>query len=214
MVQLLLESGALCERDTFQGERCLYNALNDRIRNLLLSYEYTKSTDPLQPFAAHLTSLLTRETPRTCDLSVVTTNETFHLHKFVLAARSPHFQKKLSVAPESTSWRIPAAIPAQAFGIAIRYIYFGEVPRDVGGGPGTGYTEDEVLEGVDKISKQLEIRSLWEGILEGDDRRLARQRRENEVKKGRLQMDAWFRNNVLRHKVVVDTDKAGDVRWE
>ena len=47
VVQLLLESGALCERDTFQGERCLYNALNDRIRNLLLSYEYSKSSDPV-----------------------------------------------------------------------------------------------------------------------------------------------------------------------
>ena len=34
VVQLLLEAGALCERDTFQGERCLYNALNNRIRNL------------------------------------------------------------------------------------------------------------------------------------------------------------------------------------
>lgn len=214
MVQLLLESGALCERDTFQGERCLYNALNGRIRNLLLSYEYTKSTDPLQPFAAHLTSLLIRETPQTCDLSVVTTNETFHLHKFVLAARSPYFQRKLSITPESTSWKIPAPIPSQAFGIAIRYIYFGEVPRDVGGGPGTGYTEDEVLEGIDKISKQLEIRSLWEGILEGDDRRLARQRRENEVNKGRLQMETWFRDNVLKHKVVVDTAKAGGMRWE
>lgn len=214
MVRLLLESGALCERDTFQGARCLYNALNDRIRNLLLAYEYTKSTDPLQPFAAHFTSLLTKETPRTCDLSVVTINETFHLHKFVLAARSPYFQRKLSIAPESNSWKIPSAIPPQAFGIAIRYIYFCEVPRDVGGGPGTGYTEDEVLEGIDKISKHLEIRSLWEGILEGDDRRLARQRREDEVKKGRQQMDAWFRDNVLKHKVVVDTAKAGDIRWE
>lgn len=59
VVQLLLEAGALCLRDTFQGQRCLYNALNDRIRNLLLSYDYSKSTDPLQPFAAHITSLLT-----------------------------------------------------------------------------------------------------------------------------------------------------------
>src|SRR6266702_8657208 len=60
VVQLLLDSGALCERDTFAGERCLYNALNDRIRNLLLSYDYAKSTNPLQPFAAHISSLLTR----------------------------------------------------------------------------------------------------------------------------------------------------------
>lgn len=213
-MQLLLESGALCERDTFQGERCLYNALNDRIRNLLLSYEYTKSTDPLQPFAAHITSLLARSIPRTSDIQVITATESFHLHKFILAARSPYFQRKLSTAPETTSWKVPTTIPAQAFDIAIRYVYLGDIPNDVGGGPGTGFTEDEVLEGIDRISKHLEIRSLWEGILEGDDRRLARQRRQDEVEKGQRQIDTWFKDNVLKHRVVVDSGKADDIRWD
>lgn len=214
VVQLLLESGALCERDTFQGERCLYNALNDRIRNLLLSYDYSKSTDPLQPFASHITSLLTREHPQTSDILVTGAGETFHLHKFILSARSPYFSKKLSAAPDITSWKLPPAIPPQAFGIAIRYLYLGEVPNDVGGGPGTGFSEDEVLEGIDKLSKQLEIRSLWDGILEGNDRRLARQRRSDEVEKGRNQVEAWFADNVVKHKVTVDAAKAGDVKWD
>ena len=214
MVRLLLESGALCERDTFQGERCLYNALNDKIRNLLLSYEYTKSTDPLQPFAAHITSLLTRDHPQTADLLVAAADQSFHLHKFILSARSPYFQKKLSVSPETTSWKIPAAIPPQAFAIAIKYAYLGEVPRDVGGGPGTGFSEDEVLEGIDKISKHLEIRSLWEGILEADDRRLARQHRQDELEKGRLQLETWFQDNVLKHKTVIEAAKAEDIRWD
>lgn len=39
VVELLLESGAVCERDTFQGERILYNALNNRIKSLLLRYD-------------------------------------------------------------------------------------------------------------------------------------------------------------------------------
>lgn len=214
VVQLLLESGALCERDTFQGERCLYNALNDRIRNLLLSYEYTKSTDPLQPFASHITSLLTRDQPRTSDILVTGAGETFHLHKFILSARSPYFSNKLSIAPDTTSWKLPPAIPPQAFGIAIKYIYLGEIPNDVGGGPGTGFSEDDVLEGIDKISRHLEIRSLWDGIIEGGDRRLARQRRTEEVEKGRDQMEAWFTDNVLRHKVIVNTEKADDVKWD
>ena len=213
-MQLLLESGALCERDTFQGERCLYNALNDRIRNLLLSYDYSKSTDPLQPFAAHITSLLTRDQPETSDLQVATTSENFNLHKFILSARSPYFQRKLSAAPETTTWKLPSAIPPQAFAIAIKYIYLGEIPRDIGGGPGTGFTEDEVLKGIDKISKQLEIRSLWDGILEADDRRLARQHRQDEVGRGQRQIESWFRDNVLRHKTVVDTEKVDDIRWD
>ncbi|KAL9045388.1 MAG: hypothetical protein Q9214_001557 [Letrouitia sp. 1 TL-2023] len=213
VVQLLLESGALCERDTFQGERCLYNALNARIRNLLLSYDYSKSTDPLQPFAAHIASLLTRDTPQTSDILVTSARESFRLHKFVLAARSPYFRKKLSAAPETTSWKIPAAISPQAFGVAIRYVYLGETPSELGGGPGTGFTEDEILEGLDKISKHLEIRSLWDTILESDDRRLSRQRRTEEVENGRSQLEAWFVENVLRYKIIVDTDKADEIKW-
>ena len=88
------------------------------------------------------------------------------------------------------------------------------MPNDVGGGPGTGYTEDEVLEGIDKLSRQLEIRTLWEGILESGDRRLARQRRTEEVERGRDQFNTWYRDNVLRHKVIVDCSKANQVRWD
>ena len=214
VVQLLLESGALCERDTFQGERCLYNALNDRIRDLLLSYDYSKSTDPLQPLASHITSLLTREHPRTSDILVVAAGESFCLHKFVLSARSPYFARKLSVAPDTTSWKLPSAIPPQAFGVAIKYIYLGEIPFEVGAGPGTGFSEDEVLEGINKISRQLEIMSLWDDILESGDRRFARQRRTDEVEKGRDQLEAWFSNNVLKHRVIIDTAKANNVRWD
>lgn len=188
--------------------------MNDRIRNLLLSYDYSKSTDPLQPLAGHITSLLTRDQPQTSDLTVATASGVFNLHKFILSARSPYFHKKLSAVPDTTTWKIPAAIPPQAFEIAIRYIYLGEIPRDVGGGPGTGFTEDEVLEGIDRISKHLEIRSLWDGILDGDDRRLARQHRQDEVVRGQRQIELWFQENVLKHKVVVDAAKANDIRWD
>ncbi len=132
----------------------------------------------------------------------------------MLSARSPYFKKKLSAAPETTTWKLPATIPPQAFDVAIRYIYLGEIPTDVGGGPGTGYTEDEVLEGIDKLSRQLEIRTLWEGILESGDRRLARQRRTEEVERGRNQLEVWYRDNVLRHKINIDTSKANQVRWD
>src|ERR1700712_1585053 len=96
VVQLLLEAGALCEQDLRKGERCLYNALTNRIRNLLLQYDYSKSTDPLQPLASHITSLLTRISPQTSDITLTAASESFHLHKFVLSARSPYFQKKFS----------------------------------------------------------------------------------------------------------------------
>lgn len=180
----------------------------------MLSYDYSKSTDPLQPFAAHITSLLSRHHPKTSDLLVTTAEQTFHLHKFVLSARSPYFQRKLAAAPETVSWRLPASIPGPAFAIAIRYLYFGEIPNDVGGGPGTGFSEEEILEGLDKISRQLEIRNLWEAILEAGDRRMARQKRQDEVARGRFQIEQWFQENVLQHKIVIDSGKADHVRWD
>jgi len=215
-VRLLLESGALCERDTFQGERCLYNALNDKIRNLLLSYDYSKSTDPLQPLASHLTSLLYRSQPKTSDIVVSSSTESdsFSLHKFILAARSPYFRKKLEAAPETVAWKLPSSIPGPSFGIALKHLYLGELPKELGGGPGTGFSDSEILAGVDKISKHLEIKNLSEVILGNSDRRLMRQRRQDDVQYGVSQIGAWFQNNVVYHAVQTDTSRADDVKWD
>jgi ankyrin repeat/BTB/POZ domain-containing protein 1 len=214
VIRLLLENGALCERDTFQGERCLYNALNDRIRNLLLSYDYAKSTNPLQPLAAHITSLLTRPTPKTTDITITAYGQEFHLHKFILAARSPYFAKKLAAAPSTATWKLPNSIPAESLAVALQYLYFQEVSvRRVL----LGLSDEQeliVLNGIDKIGKQLEIERLFEDITEVSDRRLLRQRRGEELERGRDQLDSWFRENVLRHKVVVDTDKVDKVQWD
>ncbi|KAF7908682.1 uncharacterized protein EAF01_004437 [Botrytis porri] len=211
VVQLLLEAGALCERDTFQGERCLYNALNDRIRNLLLKYEYSKSRDPLQSFASHITSLLTRQTPETSDIILSAGSESWNLHKMILSARSPYMQRKLLAAPETKSWKLEPSIPPECFQVAFRYLYMGEVPSDLGLRSSTSV--DDVLKGIDKISKHLEIESLWEGLLSGRDRRIARQRYQDEVLRARNQMETWYRGNVLKYKIHIDTVKAKDVKW-
>ncbi|USW47909.1 Putative ankyrin repeat and BTB/POZ domain-containing protein [Septoria linicola] len=210
VAQMLLEQGALCERDTFQGERCLYNALNDRIRNLLLQYDYSKSSDPLQPLAAHVTSLLTRDTPKTADITVEAGSEKFELHKFVLSTRSPYFARKLAVAPETTTWKLANAIPAQSFETCIRYLYLAEVGADLG--------EDEdakvILTGIDKLSRQLEIQQLFQDLLASGDRRQARQRRTDEVQRSRDQLSNWFLDNVLKHRTTVETEKVNGVKWD
>lgn len=214
VVKLLLEAGALCLRDTFQGERCLYNALNNRIRNLLLSYDYSKSTDPLQPFAAHITSLLTRDTPKISDITVTTAGEVFHLHKFILSSRSPYFLRLLGITPAITTWKLPFMVPPEAFGIVMKQIYLGEIPVDVGGGPGAGFSHDEILRGIDEVCRQLEIRSLWHGNLDEGDCRLAQQRRADEAEKGRNEVEAWFRGNVLKYKISTDVARAKNVKWD
>ncbi|KAI9804953.1 MAG: hypothetical protein M1833_006256 [Piccolia ochrophora] len=213
-VQLLLEAGALCERDTFQGERCLYNALNDRIRNLLLQYDYSKSSDPLQPLASHVTSLLSRDHPRTSDIIIAASAESFPLHKFILSAKSPYFQKKLAAAPETTLWKLPSTIPTASFEVVTRYVYFGEVSVDLVAGYAQPGKEQEILNGIGKLSRHLEIGELWEGLLEAGDRRIARQRRNDEMAKGTARMATWYKNNVLKHKVRIESSKADDVRWD
>jgi ankyrin repeat/BTB/POZ domain-containing protein 1 len=35
LVEYLLENGARCEANSFDGERCMYGALTDQIRNVL-----------------------------------------------------------------------------------------------------------------------------------------------------------------------------------
>ncbi|CAN9152319.1 unnamed protein product [Alternaria alternata] len=214
VIRLLLENGALCERDTFQGERCLYNALNDRIRNLLLSYDYAKSSNPLQPLAAHITSLLTRTSPRTTDITITAYGQEFHLHKFLLAARSPYFAKKLEAAPNTASWKLPNTIPAESLGVALQYLYFQEVSIRRALHGLSDEQELVVLSGIDKIGKQLEIERLFEDITEVSDRRLLRQRRAEELERGRDQLEGWFKNNVLRHKRVVDTAKVDNIQWD
>lgn len=131
----------------------------------------------------------------------------------MLSARSPYFSKKLSITPETALWKLAHTIPAEAFQIALRYLYLGDVPSDLGISSKTFVTEEEVFKGIDKVSKQLEIESLWEGILSGGDRRIARQRHQDEVSRGRDQVEAWYRNNVLKHKVYVEASKSHDVKW-
>ncbi|KAF4344941.1 BTB POZ domain protein [Fusarium beomiforme] len=213
LVQLLLESGALAERNTFQGERCIYNALNDRIRNLLLQYDFSKSSDPYIYWSTHISTLLGRTSPRTTDITLMSGSRSFDLHKFILVARSPYFRAKFAAVPDTTTWKLANAVPVQSFVIVLRYLYLGEVPRDIAP-MGCADSEEEVLEGLDKVSRQLEIESLWEAILAGSDRRLARQRYQAEVERARGQFEDFFKQNVLGLKMVVDTDQVKDVKWK
>ncbi|XEU95438.1 hypothetical protein FSHL1_000722 [Fusarium sambucinum] len=213
LVQLLLESGALAERNTFQGERCIYNALNDRIRNLLLQYDFSKSSDPYVYWSTHISTLLGRTSPNTTDITLASGSRSFDLHKFILVARSPYFRSKLAAVPETATWKLAHTVPVQSFLIVLRYLYLGEVPRDIAPIGGAD-SEEDVLKGLDKVSKQLEVESLWEAILAGGDRRLARQRYQAEVERARGQFEDFFQQNVLGHKMIVDTDQVKNVKWK
>jgi ankyrin repeat and BTB/POZ domain-containing protein 1 len=71
-----------------------------------------------------------------------------------------------------------------------------------------------ILEGIDRVSRQLDIPELFEGILERGDRRRARQRRMDEIAKAQAQLTRWFTEKVLKNRMVVDTEKVSSVRWD
>ncbi|PUU73034.1 hypothetical protein B9Z19DRAFT_1058675 [Tuber borchii] len=221
VVELLLESGAVCERDTFQGERILYNALNNRIKSLLLRYDYSKSVDPAQPWAAHITSLLSREPLDTTDIVVTATSTTglqtaFHLHRFMLSARSPYCRRKLalpSTPPTTTTTsehepkktiQLSQNFSSRAFETLVKYIYLGEVSADPD-------SDGEAMANIEKLSKHLEIPELYEFLL-ADTPKLRRQLRSEGLKKAQAGMEEWVQENVLGKRIVVRKSQVGQIK--
>ncbi len=45
------------------------------------------------------------------------------------------------------------------------------------------------------------------------DRRLARQRHQDEVQRAQSQVETFFKETVLKHRMVVDTRKVGEIKW-
>lgn len=108
------------------------------------------------------------------------------------------------------SYRMPDSLPSKSVETCIRFLYLGEVGADL------GEVEEvrAVLDGIEKLGKQLEIPRLFEEIVHSDDRRQLRQRRTEELERGGEQMAEWFRNHIVKHKVEVDSERADDVKWD
>ncbi|KAF4587126.1 ankyrin repeat and BTB/POZ domain-containing protein 1 [Ophiocordyceps camponoti-floridani] len=184
LVQLLLESGALAEKNTVQGERCIRNAFNGRIRSLLLRYDFNKSADPYVYWSTHLSSLLERETPATSDMCLVAGPRSFRLHRFFLFARTSYFRDRLDAQPETTSWNLPPGVPPEAVHIALRNLYLDHVPTDLAPSAGSSsVSEDDIAKG-----------------------------HRDEEERALQQIGNFFRDRVLGGKMVVDTDRVSDVR--
>lgn len=115
LVKILLKRGALCERDTFQGERCIYGALTDEIRDLLASYDISKKVDEMQPFQAYFSSLLQPNMKRIAVPNAYLGEGAKRqpVNKFILAAILPYF-----LANDSVNLLDPAVLTA-----LLDYIY-------------------------------------------------------------------------------------------
>lgn len=132
------------------------------------------------------------------------------MHKFILASRSPYFARKLEAHPEITSWRLPNTIPLQSIYTTIQFLYFSEVAADLG----DDEEEQKTLTGVEQFSRQVEIERLFDLALSRDDRRLTRQRMTDELTRGRDEVNDWFKKNVIKNKICVETSIAEDIKWD
>ncbi|KAH8550422.1 BTB/POZ protein [Umbelopsis sp. PMI_123] len=137
VTKYLLENGAKCDRNTFQGERCIYGALTSQIRNLLLSYKLTKATDETQPFQKFLTELY--EDPQESDIkfkiriaaedSVGTIYREYPVHRFVIAARSNYFRRNLMERwLNETEVKLQRQlVDPESFDAVLHYLYTGQL---------------------------------------------------------------------------------------
>ncbi|KAG5920136.1 hypothetical protein E4U61_000238 [Claviceps capensis] len=225
LVRLLLDSGANAERNTFQGERCIYNALNNKIRRLLLQYDFSKTSDPHVYWSSHISSLLALTMPWTSDFTLKAGSQSFPLHKFLLASRTPFFQRKLQEKPGLASWTLQDS-GVEAVSIVLRHVYLDDSPTDLVSPPvdsdsfkehegeeeGGGEKVEKVMKGVEELSKRLGLEQGWDGEA-AKDRRLARQRFLDEEERALKQLREFFTSKILANKVVVDADQASNVKW-
>uniref|UniRef100_A0A669C5Z0 Ankyrin repeat and BTB domain containing 1 n=1 Tax=Oreochromis niloticus TaxID=8128 RepID=A0A669C5Z0_ORENI len=124
LVQYLLASGAKCEANTFDGERCMYGSLSDSVRRLLKDYKCV-SIRAMQrdDFNYFLHMLL--EQGQYSDVKFQVHGQTFLAHRCVLSARSEYFTEMFE-----TKWKgknlitlkHPLINPA-AFGAILQYFY-------------------------------------------------------------------------------------------
>ncbi|EGV64055.1 hypothetical protein PSN45_003852 [Yamadazyma tenuis] len=122
VVELLLQRGAICDRDSFEGERCIYGALNYKIRDLLLSYDFSKKVDINQPFASHITGIFTNNKFINKDLVIRCADKTYFVNRFLLAARSPKMMYQLNNEWHDQS-ETQSDYDSKSFDILLDYIY-------------------------------------------------------------------------------------------
>ena len=94
VVSYLLENGARCDASTFDGERCIYGALTDQIRKILVDFSViTSKVKRREPFHEFLRRLL--EEGLNSDITFNVNGTNIKAHRFILAARSSYFEEQL-----------------------------------------------------------------------------------------------------------------------
>lgn len=208
VVELLLSRGAICDRDTFQGARCIYGALNDPIRDLLISYDISKKVDVSQPFASHISSFLNPKN-RINNGDVVfffphgsrdKNEQVFILNRYLLAARSRYFQRKFNNRGAWSSKLViemPETTDPRVFRVIVDYMYLrtDSLPLD----------NALIKEQLTQMAIKLELDDLMKGIEKINKVRGDKQKSKTKhelsfmfVEKARKDLDNFLSSNILK----------------
>ncbi|CAB1424205.1 unnamed protein product [Pleuronectes platessa] len=154
LVEYLLASGAKCEANTFDGERCMYGSLSDSVRRQLKDYKCVSArTMQRDDFNYFLHMLL--EQGQYSDVKFLVHGQTFQAHRCVLSARSEYFTEMFE-----SKWRDknlitlkhPLINPA-AFGAILQYFYTGGMDIDI-----------SLVEECRRIAKQCKMTDFIEEL--------------------------------------------------
>ncbi|KAJ3040790.1 Ankyrin repeat and BTB/POZ domain-containing protein 1 [Rhizophlyctis rosea] len=142
LVKYLLQAGAHCDPNTFEGERCLYGALTDEIRNILRASRLTKAIDTASDYALFTYALWSLPQDHCPDISfnlphamLPPSLSVFPAHRVILSARSPFFLLNLLMRWSGSSNRmVPVRhhrVHPQTLRATLLYLYTGQAARDV-----------------------------------------------------------------------------------
>lgn len=132
LVKYLLTKGAICDSNTFDGERCVYGALTDSIRKLLLDHKMlTPMTMRREAYTEFLRRLFQDEKSK--DITFHIHGEQISAHKCILSTRSSVLKQMFE-----ERWRDRQEVnihhrlvSAQAFRLMLEWLYTGQVKVDV-----------------------------------------------------------------------------------
>jgi len=123
--QYLLDVGAICEENTYQGERCFYAALTDDLRRLLKTHKLSSSYR--SPFVEHLRMTWENRETRYPDVSsLVGVDTIFYCHRVILRTGSEYFRRRFQGKwKDMRQIRVNPSVPPRAFQAIIQYLYTG-----------------------------------------------------------------------------------------
>ena len=137
LVDFLLSQGASCDASTFDGERCIYGALTERIRKTLLDYSVlTAEAKRRRPFAEFLRKLY--EGARVNgDFRFRLADRKIPALRCVLCTRSDFFAEKFTLKwKEKNSTNLQTRlVNANSLKLLLEWIYTGQTKVEMDGIP-------------------------------------------------------------------------------